>query len=227
MLRKPVQWHDLAFYSTEKYEKYRSYIAKPKATIQYGDTFEIDLQDSAGLHLTELEPGGKHIPVSPQNVERFVELSATSLMIDSVRKPLDALRAGLEDVFPVPSILDILTAEDFAVILNGSPEIETALLRNHTDCSGANKKWYDEFWAVVDSMTPMQKSNLLAFWTGSACVPSDLSRWKLRLEVHRESPELPEAATCSRQLRVPKYSSKETLEQKLQLAIQESSYMQA
>jgi hypothetical protein len=61
--------------------------------------------------------------------------------LSDLRRPLDALRAGLEDVFPQPSILDILTAEDFAVILNGSPEIETALLRNHTDCSGANKQW--------------------------------------------------------------------------------------
>mmetsp|Transcript_33264 Transcript_33264/g.87137 ORF Transcript_33264/g.87137 Transcript_33264/m.87137 type:complete len:729 (+) Transcript_33264:3305-5491(+) len=227
MLRKPVQWHDLAFYSTEKYEKYRKYIANPKATIQHEDTFEIDLQDSGGLRLTELKPGGADVAVLPENVEEFVELSARTLMIDSVQRPLNALRAGLEDVFPVPSILDILTAEDFAVILNGSPEIETALLRNQTECSGANKKWYDDFWNVVEKMTAMEKSNLLGFWTGSACVPSDLSRWKLRLEVHRESQELPEAATCSRQLRIPKYSSPETLRTKIQLAIQECSYMQA
>ena len=43
--------------------------------------------------------------MTPENVEEFVELSARMLMIDSVRKPLDALRAGLEDVFPQPSVM--------------------------------------------------------------------------------------------------------------------------
>ena len=44
------------------------------------------VQDTAGLNLTELKPGGDKIKLTPENVEEFVELSARTLMIDSVRR---------------------------------------------------------------------------------------------------------------------------------------------
>lgn len=150
-----------------------------------------------------------------------------ALMQTSALPALDSMRQGLEDVFPHPSILDILTPEDFAVILNGVPVVETSVLMAHTQCSGASREWYNMFWRVVDGLSAIEKGQLLAFWTGSSCVPSDLSDWSLRLEVHQPSSKLPEAATCPRQLRIPKYKSAKEIKSKLSRAIIELTFQQA
>lgn len=117
--------------------------------------------------------------------------------------------------------INVLTAEDFTVILNGSPEIEVDVLKAHTTGSfstsinliiyvirivtGGDSAFANNFWRAVEKMSTADRARLLAFWTGSACVPSDLSSWRLDLRIRGSvSAHLPVAATCMNRLTLPK-----------------------
>ena len=232
LLRKPVQWHDLAFFSNDIYEKMRQMIADPANFIVMGvnDTFQVDLKGLAGMHEHDLVPNGADVEVTAENVQEYVERAATVMMITSVERALGAMRAGFEDVFtpPTSGLPTVLTPEDFTIILNGSPEIDTAVLRSHCQISGSTTpEFTDMFWSHVGTLSPLQKSELLTFWTGSACVPSDLSSWQLKLVVESSSDRLPTSATCFFKMRIPRYSTVEDLAAKLARAVLEQSYQQA
>ena len=167
--------------------------------------------------------------MTAENVAEYVEKAAMTMMVTSVQRALDAMRAGFEDVFtpPLAGLPSVLTAEDFTLLLSGSPEIDTAVLRSHCSVNGGTPEFATMFWDYVDSLTPVDKAKLLAFWTGSACVPSDLSSWQIKVEVKSASDALPTSATCFHRIRIPAYATAEELRAKLQRAVLENTYQMA
>jgi hypothetical protein len=226
-----VQWHDLAFFATDKYEYFRKMITEPDTWIweDINDTWCVDLKGHGGEHVYEVVPGGAAKKLTAANVGAFVEAAATAIMVTSVARALDAMRAGFEDVFAVPecALPSIITAEDFQIVLNGSPDIDVEVLKSHTQVSGGSDEFTARFWAVVAAMSPRRRSELLGFWTGSACVPSDLSGWTIKLEVGSDSAKLPSTATCYKKMRIPAYATADELAAKLGRAILEETYQQA
>ncbi len=93
-------------------------------------------------------------------------------MITCQEKALKNMKLGLFDVLPSGS-LDSLTAEDLRLLLNGVGDINVQTLISYTsfnDESGETndrlvtfKRW---LWATVEKMTPLEKQDLVYFWTG-------------------------------------------------------------
>ena len=75
-------------------------------------------------------------------------------------------------MIPAGSV-DSLTAEDFRLLLNGVGDINVTTLISYTsfnDESGEPnerlvtfKRW---LWAVIEKMSPLEKQDLVYFWTG-------------------------------------------------------------
>ena len=82
------------------------------------------------------------------------------------------MKEGVFDVIPAGS-LDSLTSEDLRLLLNGVGDINVTTLISYTsfnDESGETserlvtfKRW---LWAVIEKMSPLDKQNLIYFWTG-------------------------------------------------------------
>ena len=93
-------------------------------------------------------------------------------MVTCQEKALHHLRLGVYDVLPATS-LDGLTAEDLRLLLNGVGDINVQTLISYTsfnDESGESqdrlvnfKRW---LWSTVEKMTPLEKQDLVYFWTG-------------------------------------------------------------
>lgn len=66
MLRKPLKWHDLAFFSAEKYEIFRKMVSESELWIADDVMFEIDLENSAGTRCVPLKDGGAALKVCVQ-----------------------------------------------------------------------------------------------------------------------------------------------------------------
>lgn len=96
-----------------------------------------------------------------------------------------------------------------------------------TGHGGRESRLIDYVWTVVTEMSLVERAKLLQFWTGSACVPSDMSHWNLKLEVGRPSEKLPNSATCFRTIYIPAYPTLEKTREKLLRAIQETSFLNA
>ena len=88
------------------------------------------------------------------------------------------MKEGVFDVIPAGS-LDSLTSEDLRLLLNGVGDINVTTLISYTsfnDESGETserlvtfKRW---LWAVIEKMSPLDKQDLVYFWTGEIAHPS-------------------------------------------------------
>jgi len=154
-------------------------------------------------------------------------------MITFQEKALDQMRLGLFDVLPTGS-LDALTSEDFRLLLNGVGDINVQTLISYTsfndECGEspdrlvAFKRW---LWSIVEKMSPLEKQDLVFFWTGSPALPASEDGFQPMPSVTirpADDSHLPSANTCISRLYVPLYSSKAILKSKLLMAIKTKNF---
>jgi len=241
ILGRPVRFHDLAFFDPVIYESLRQLVVdaeKPgndnATALQALDlTFSIDLCIEEGGGSVELINNGRDIEVSNVNIYQYVRKYAEYRMITAQEKALKKMREGLFDVIPAGS-LDTLTAEDFRLLLNGVGDINVTTLIGYTsfnDESGESndrlvtfKRW---LWAVIEKMTPMEKQDLVYFWTGSPALPASEEGFQPMPSVTirpADDSHLPSANTCISRLYIPLYSSKQILKSKLIMAIKTKNF---
>lgn len=241
ILGRPVRFHDLAFFDPVIYESLRQLVVdaeKPGSdnatALQALDlTFSIDLCIEEGGGSIELINNGRDIEVTNVNIYQYVRKYAEYRMITAQEKALKKLREGLFDVIPAGS-LDTLTAEDFRLLLNGVGDINVTTLIGYTsfnDESGESndrlvtfKRW---LWAVIEKMSPLEKQDLVYFWTGSPALPASEEGFQPMPSVTirpADDSHLPSANTCISRLYIPLYSSKQILKSKLIMAIKTKNF---
>lgn len=188
-----------------------------------GDAVEVDLV-----------PCGAEKAVLETNKEEWVAAAIQHKLADSIRPARDAFREGVLDVLP-EALLQLFTPEETRLHMSGSsvedlpPDARKRLLTTWRDCTsyiGCDEKspevcW---LWEILEEGA-ISAGELLKFTTGSSrlsyagihgldplfCV----TRVTTRGDAH-----LPEASTCSNELRWPVYSSKEAARIQLQRALE-------
>lgn len=251
ILRRPIAWHDLAFFDPVLYESLRQLVVDAEQNSQDGNQstlssldlrFCVDLCTEEGGGQSELAPGGRNIEVTAINIYEYVRRYALKRMLKSQEKALQAMRQGVMDVLPT-SALDNLTAEDFRLLLNGVGEINVQALISYTtfiDDRGTSagkrntvqldeqlgyfKKW---FWSIVEKMTTKERQDLVYFWTGSPALPASDEGFQPMPTVSirpAEDLHLPTSNVCIFRLYIPLYSSKAILKNKLLIAIKEKNF---
>ena len=128
------------------------------------------------------------------------------------RKPKSVSEIDLETDEQVSSVLDSFTAEDWSLLLNGSPVVSAETLRKITkfsdEMSGdllteqnlamlgldrgnsarAKKRREDMiykgwFWEIIGNYSQKELQNLLHFWTGAPLLPFDTSKMEVKPQV--------------------------------------------
>nr|XP_018904419.1 PREDICTED: E3 ubiquitin-protein ligase UBR5 isoform X3 [Bemisia tabaci] len=243
ILGRPVRFHDLAFFDPIMYEGLRQLVVDAEskdANCLFSAlelNFSVDLSAEEGGGFLELVPGGRDIEVTASNVYDYVRKYAEYRMVKAQSKAIDAIRQGVFDVLP-PSALDGLTPEDFRLLLNGVGDFNVSVLISYTnfiDESSPNphepsprllklKRW---LWSIVEKMTPVERMDLVYFWTGSPALPASEDGFQQMPSVTVRPPDdsyLPSANTCISRLYIPLYSSRSILRQKLMIAIKSKNF---
>jgi len=241
LLGRQIRFHDLAFFDPVIYESLRQLVVdaeKPgpdnTTALQALDlTFSIDLCVEEGGGNVDLIPNGRDVEVNPGNIYNYVRKYAEYRMITAQEKALKKMREGLFDVLPAGA-LDGLTAEDFRLLVNGVGDINVSTLIGYTsfnDESGESndrlvtfKRW---LWAVIEKMTPLEKQDLVYFWTGSPALPASEEGFQPMPSVTirpADDSHLPSANTCISRLYIPLYSTKPILKAKLIMAIKTKNF---
>ena len=106
------------------------------------------------------------------------------------------MKEGVFDVIPAGA-LDSLTSEDLRLLLNGVGDINVTTLISYTsfnDESGETserlvtfKRW---LWAVIEKMSPLDKQDLVYFWTGERSHVTAKTSYKPHI-ISSGSPALP------------------------------------
>ncbi|KZT07265.1 uncharacterized protein LAESUDRAFT_736512 [Laetiporus sulphureus 93-53] len=181
----------------------------------------------------ELKPGGRDIAVTSQNVDEYVYQVLDAIIGKGAQLQAKAFREGFSKVFPIADLQAFTTDE--LVMLFGNAE-EDWSLETLSEALKADHGFNVESRAIRDLLEIMSefdaptRRSYLQFITGSPRLPIGGFRGlNPPLTVVRKPHEAPLAAddylpsvmTCVNYLKLPEYSSKAVMREKLQIAMKE------
>lgn len=178
----------------------------------------------------ELIPGGSNLSVTASNKHRYINLVAKYYLKDRINVQSKAFFRGLYSVV-TPELLCMFCAPQLQLLISGLVTgISVLDLQNHcryaAGYSGGHKviRW---FWEVVEEMSPADRALVVKFVTSCERPPSlGFSSLNPPFTIQRledNDDRLPSASTCFNTLKLPSYSSKRILKDKLTFAIRSNA----
>ncbi|GLT47885.1 hypothetical protein SLA2020_215420 [Shorea laevis] len=169
--------------------------------------------------------------VSFSNLEEYVKLVVDVTIKSGVSRQVDAFKSGFNQVFPIEH-LQIFTEEELEHLLCGEHDSWTIneLLDHIKFDHGytASSPPIISLLEIIEEFTPEQRRAFLQFVTGAPRLPpGGLASLHPKLTIVRKhsgncaDADLPSVMTCANYLKLPPYSSKERMKEKLLYAISE------
>ncbi|XP_040569275.1 E3 ubiquitin-protein ligase TRIP12 [Lepeophtheirus salmonis] len=189
----------------------------------------------------DLRKGGKDIPVNIDNLHQYVGLVSHWLLIEGISFQMEALRDGFESVFPI-STLQMFYPEELEQIFCGTGQgnfnkwdyktlVESTKPDHGFNSESPALKYLLE---VLESYNIDEQRQFLQFVTGCPRLPvggfkalnPPLTIVKKSFDNADADPDdyLPSVMTCVNYLKLPDYSSKKIMREKLRIAAMEGQY---
>ncbi|KAK2707816.1 E3 ubiquitin-protein ligase TRIP12-like [Artemia franciscana] len=185
----------------------------------------------------EMKRNGQNIPVVMQNLEEYLKSIPHWILIEGVRRQMEAFKEGFESVCQSKS-LRLFEIEELELLLCGSDQKDyeeswnpKTLLECWKPCHGytSDSRVVKDLAEVMSEFTRAEKRKFLQFVTGTPRLPiggfkklSPLLTIVKKGEKNKDSDSfLPSVMTCANYLKLPDYTSKEILEAKLKVAMDE------
>ncbi|KAK7097783.1 E3 ubiquitin-protein ligase HERC2-like isoform X3 [Littorina saxatilis] len=168
----------------------------------------------------------KHARITPDNRSDYIKM-AINYRLHEFDGQVRWVREGMSRVIPVP-LLSLFTGFELETMVCGSPDIPLTLLKSVATYKGieATAPLVQWFWEVMDEFTTAERSLFLRFVWGRTRLPRTIADFRGRdfvLQVlDKYNPPdhfLPESYTCFFLLKMPRYSDKLVLKEKLKYAI--------
>uniref|UniRef100_A0A8C4NJF8 HECT-type E3 ubiquitin transferase n=1 Tax=Eptatretus burgeri TaxID=7764 RepID=A0A8C4NJF8_EPTBU len=168
----------------------------------------------------------RHSHITLDNRDEFVRL-AINYRLHEFDEQVAAVREGMARVIPVP-LLSLFTGYELETMVCGSPDIPLHLLKSVATYKAVEPgspliQW---FWDVMESFSNTERSLFLRFVWGRTRLPRTIADFRGRdfviqvLDKYNPPDHfLPESYTCFFLLKLPRYSSKLVLQDKLKYAI--------
>ncbi|XP_019484450.1 PREDICTED: E3 ubiquitin-protein ligase HERC2 [Hipposideros armiger] len=174
----------------------------------------------------DIQLSSKYTHITLDNRAEYVRL-AINYRLHEFDEQVAAVREGMARVVPVP-LLSLFTGYELETMVCGSPDIPLHLLKSVATYKGTEPgaplvQW---FWEVMETLSTSERSLFLRFVWGRTRLPRTIADFRGRdfvIQVlDKYSPPdhfLPESYTCFFLLKLPRYSCKQVLAQKLKYAI--------
>uniref|UniRef100_A0A7S0JI46 HECT domain-containing protein n=1 Tax=Calcidiscus leptoporus TaxID=127549 RepID=A0A7S0JI46_9EUKA len=186
-----------------------------------------------GFPQVELVAGGAEVSVTLDNLSEYVQLVLQKMLLDGVRAQMDAFSKGFSEVFGAER-LRAFSADELDLLFNGMRERwdrETVVEQLKFDHGYTRSSQAVSFLLdILSEFNEPQLRQFLKFVTGSPRLPvGGLARLSPRLTIVQKRPEgalsadayLPSVMTCANYLKLPDYSSKAVMKERLLTAINE------
>ncbi|XP_045760290.1 probable E3 ubiquitin-protein ligase HERC2 isoform X8 [Maniola jurtina] len=174
----------------------------------------------------EVQLSTRHKRVTPDNKDEYVQL-ALHYRLHEFDEQVRAVRDGMSRVIPAP-LLALFNASELETLVCGSPDIPVHALRASATYKGIepNAPLVQWFWEVMEELSGSERALFLRFVWGRTRLPrapQDPRQRDFVLQVldKYQPPDhfLPESYTCFFLLKMPRYSCKSVLREKLRYAI--------
>ena len=242
LLGKQNSLDDLKNLDSEYYKNLKSLRHMSAQEINdLGLTFE--LHDSATTTI-ELMPGGSTVPVTKETVIQYIHLVSHQKMNVRGSRQTSAFLNGFRDIIPAQWVR-LFSAYELQKLISGDDAVKGIDVQGMMSVmrySGGlhpSQPIVQWLWQVVDEMTPDQQRKFLKFMSScsrqpllgfSSMVPHPcIQQTRLREDDNGNdvaealgtgNVRLPTSSTCMNLLKLPKYTNKEMLREKLLYAIE-------
>ncbi|XP_065815564.1 probable E3 ubiquitin-protein ligase HERC4 [Labrus bergylta] len=185
--------------------------------------FTITEDNYGATEVLELVPNGENINVNKSNRQDFVDAYIDYMFNTSVAPLFECFYAGFHKVCG-GKVLELFHPNELQAMVIGNTNYDWTELQKSTEYKG--EYWADHptirlFWDVFHDLPLEKKKQFLLFLTGSDRIPI-LGMKSLKLVIQPTGggqQYLPVAHTCFNLLDLPKYTSAQTLREKLLHAI--------
>ncbi|KAH8418457.1 hypothetical protein KR009_004362 [Drosophila setifemur] len=188
----------------------------------------------------ELCRGGRDTPVTVHNLHQYISLVTYWFLIEGVQKQFEALREGFDSVFPIQRLRMFYPEELESVFCGSGSEQQqqrwdAKMLQDscRTDHGFHQESQAIQFlYDILSSYSRDEQRAFLQFVTGSPRLPTGgfkaltppLTIVRKTLDGNQNPNDyLPSVMTCVNYLKLPDYSSREVMRQKLKVAANEGS----
>ena len=197
-----------------------------KHDVSIGDFFVLScanfVDPAAPLeHELELGPGGAESDLTVEGVPRFLALLAQSWFGAGTRAQVQALQCGLAEALPLDSLLAFTAAELKSLVCGEEAAWTASELKRYVKAGyGYTEDSAQILWLREEllAMGRLERASFVQFVTSCPRLPpgglAALPKGPIVVdEMSRDGPELrwPTARTCTQQLRLPRYESREVL----------------
>ncbi|KAK6172413.1 hypothetical protein SNE40_016067 [Patella caerulea] len=174
----------------------------------------------------EIQLSSKYTRITPDNKAEYIKL-AMNYRLHEFDDQIKWVREGMAGVVPVP-LLSLFTGFELETMVCGSPDIPLTLLKAVSTYKGieSNAPLIAWFWETMEEFTNAERSLFLRFVWGRTRLPRTIADFRGRdfvLQVlDKYNPPdhfLPESYTCFFLLKMPRYSCRSVLLEKLKYAI--------
>eukprot|EP00736_Rhodelphis_marinus_P003311 Rmarinus@m.768 len=224
LLGKSSSIDDLRSLDPELHRQLNQLKSYPGDMEDLGLTFTIADSYLGKVNEVELCPGGAHISVKKENYLRYVHLISNYKLNRQIREQCKYFLRGFTEVLR-PVWLKLFGEHDLAMLIMGDQEgFDLLDLRAFTTYGGFyddNHETIQLFWAVMQEFSPKERAGLLRFVTSLPRPPLLgfqylTPRFGIIPSVDEGGTErLPSASTCANLLKLPPYTDKEKMKQKL------------
>ncbi|KAL0964222.1 hypothetical protein UPYG_G00321040 [Umbra pygmaea] len=185
--------------------------------------FTITVENFGATEVLELVPNGMNISVDNSNRTEFVAAYVDYIFNESVASLFEAFHAGFHKVCG-GKVLELFQPNELQAMVIGNTNYDWKELEKNTEYKGeywAEHSTIKIFWEVFHDLPLEKKKLFLLFLTGSDRIPIlGMKSLKLVIQPTRGGEHyLPVAHTCFNLLDLPKYTSPESLKDKLLQAI--------
>ncbi len=228
LLGKTNSFADLQSLDAELYRNL-VFVLKCRNVAELGLTWSVSERDptTGAVAERDLVPGGGTIPVTQENRVHYVYALANARLNVDLRLQSKAFVRGLSRLVK-GFALQMFSAKELQTLISGEDgPLDVDAWQRAVHYAGGfhpSQPIIHDFWETVRGFTPVQQRKLLRFVTSSSFVP--LMGWEalnppITISKRDGGDEyLPTAATCVNLLKLPEYSNKWIMRERLLYAIE-------
>ncbi|EGG13570.1 ubiquitin-protein ligase domain-containing protein [Cavenderia fasciculata] len=185
----------------------------------------------------ELKPGGSKISITLDNLGEYINLILTNFLYSGVCQQIDAFKEGFNQIFLISSLGSFSIHEIESLLCgslagsDGDWTVESLMESTKCDHGFTNtSEPVQNFFKIVSEFNEDERKQFLLFITGSPHLPiqgfKGLSPRLTIVKKHHNPPYQPDdfllsVMSCTNYIKLPHYSSKDIMKQKLLYAMKE------
>ena len=228
----PISYHDMEDYDPVYYNSIKWLLENDFTETETFLTYSVNHDDLGQIQTVDLIENGRNVEVTEKNKFDYVQRLCSFKLYESIKLQIEALLKGFYNIIP-QNLISIFNHRELELVISGMPTINIQDWKNNTIYENYNEESnvIKYFWEIIESFDNDERAEFLQFVTGSSKVPLEgfcalqgiggINKFKITKVFDKNFDRLPTAHTCTNQLDLPDYPTKEILNYRLRLAIKE------